>query len=83
MSERRACKAIGCCRMTMRYETTRMDDAGFRERMRAIAQERRRFGYRRLRVLLKREGYVINHKKLFRALPGRKACGGEGNGASL
>jgi putative transposase len=34
--------------------------------MRAIAHERRRFGYRRLHVLLKREGYVINHKKLFR-----------------
>ncbi|MGY3033848.1 transposase InsO family protein [Bradyrhizobium sp. USDA 4354] len=34
--------------------------------MRAIAQERRRFGYRRLHVLLKREGHVINHKKLFR-----------------
>ena len=34
--------------------------------MRVIAQERRRFGYRRLHVLLKREGYVINHKKLFR-----------------
>src|SRR6266403_4747262 len=33
---------------------------------RAIAHERRRFGYRRLQVLLKREGYVINHKKLFR-----------------
>jgi putative transposase len=66
MSERRACKAIGCCRMTIRYETTRMDDAGLRQRMRAIAQERRRFGYRRVHVLLKREGYVINHKKLFR-----------------
>src|SRR5256714_1466168 len=66
MSERRACKAIGCCRMTMRYQTTRMDDAGLRQRMRAIAQERRRFGYRRLHVLLKREGYLINHKKLFR-----------------
>src|SRR6478735_9032961 len=66
MSERRACKAIGCCRMTMRYQTTRADDAGLRQRMRAIAQERRRFGYRRLHVLLKREGYVINHKKLFR-----------------
>ena len=66
MSERRACKAIGCCRVTIRYETTRMDDAGLRQRMRAIAQERRRFGYRRLHVLLKREGYVINHKKLFR-----------------
>lgn len=66
MSERRACKAIGCCRMTMRYRTTRADDASLRERMRAIAQERRRFGYRRLHVLLKREGYLINHKKLFR-----------------
>src|SRR5438105_2701567 len=66
MSERRECKAIGCCRMTMRYQTTRADDAGLRQRMRTIAQERRRFGYRRLHVLLKREGYVINHKKLFR-----------------
>jgi putative transposase len=66
MSERRACKAIGCCRMTIRYQTTRADDAGLRQRMRAIAQERRRFGYRRLHVLLKREGYVIDHKKLFR-----------------
>ena len=66
MSERRACKAIGCCRMTMRYQTTRADDASIRQRMRAIAQERRRFGYRRLHVLLKREGYLISHKKLLR-----------------
>ena len=66
MSERRACKAIGCCRMTMRYQTTRADDASLRQRMGAIAQERRRFGYRRLHVLLKREGYLINHKRLFR-----------------
>jgi putative transposase len=50
----------------MRYQTTRADDAGLRQRMKAIAQERRRFGYRRLHVLLKREGYLINHKKLFR-----------------
>ncbi len=34
--------------------------------MKAIAHERRRFGYRRLHVLLRREGYVINHKQLFR-----------------
>jgi hypothetical protein len=46
--------------MTMRYQTTRADDASLRQRMRAIAQERRRFGYRRLHVLLKREGYLIN-----------------------
>jgi len=50
MSERRACKAIGCCRMTVRYRTTRADDAGLRQRMREVAQERRRFGYRRLQV---------------------------------
>lgn len=66
MSERRACKAIGSCRMTMRYKTTRADDAALRERMKAIAHERRRFGYRRVHVLLRREGYAVNHKKLFR-----------------
>ena len=61
--------------MTMRYQATRADDAGLRQRMKTIAHERRCFGYRRLHVLLKREGYVINHKKLFRALSGREACG--------
>ena len=66
MSERRACKAIGYCRMTIRYQTTRADDASLRQRMRAIAEVRRRFGYRRLHVLLRREGHLVNHKKLFR-----------------
>jgi putative transposase len=66
MSERRACKAIGCCRMTVRYESTRPDDRDLRERMKAIAHERRRFGYRRVHILLKREGYLVNHKKLLR-----------------
>ena len=55
MSERGACKAIGSCRMTMRYKTTRSDDVALRERMKAIAHERRRFGYRRVHALLKRE----------------------------
>ena len=41
MSERRACKTIGSCRMTMRYRTTRQDDTVLRQRMKAIAQERR------------------------------------------
>jgi putative transposase len=63
MSERRACKAIGC-RMTVRYQSARPDDRALRERMIAIARERRSFGYRRL--LLKREGHVVNHKRLFR-----------------
>jgi len=34
--------------------------------MKSIAQERRRFGYRRIHVLLKREGHAVNHKRLFR-----------------
>lgn len=66
MSERRACKAIGFCRMTVRYETRRSDDHDLRERMKALAHERRRFGYRRLHVLLRREGHLVNHKRLFR-----------------
>ena len=66
MSERRACKAIGCCRMTIRYQSTRSEDGVLRERMIVLARERRRFGYRRLHVLLKREGHKVNHKKLFR-----------------
>lgn len=66
MSERRACKILGCCRMMVRYKAVRDEDAGLRERMKAIAHERRRFGYRRLHVLLRREGYVVNHKRLFR-----------------
>ena len=61
MSERRACKALGSYRMTMRYRTTRTDDGVLRQRMKAIAQERRRFGYRHIHVLLKREGLMVNH----------------------
>jgi len=52
MSERRACKATGFCRMTLRYRLMRTDDALLRERLRVLAHERRRFGYRRLHVLL-------------------------------
>jgi putative transposase len=66
MSERRACKAIGCDRMMVRYRSRRGDDAALRERLRALARERRRFGYRRLLIFLRREGLAINHKRLFR-----------------
>jgi hypothetical protein len=51
MSERRACKTIGSCRMTFRYASTRPDDGSLRERMKAIAHERRRFGYPSVEVL--------------------------------
>jgi putative transposase len=65
MSERRACRVIGCCRMTMRYEVVRQDDPVLRERLKELAKARRRFGYRRLHVFLRREGFDLNHKRLF------------------
>ena len=66
MSERRACRSIGCVRMTVRYRSRRPSDDDLRRRLRALAHERRRFGYRRLHVLLRREGFTVNHKRLFR-----------------
>ena len=66
MSERRACQLLTCCRMTVRYASVRADDPVLRDRMKAIAHERRRFGYRRIHVLLRREGVAVNHKRLFR-----------------
>jgi putative transposase len=66
MSQRRACRVIGCQRMTVRYRGRRPDDPRLRERLVALACERRRFGYRRLLIFLRREGFVVNHKRLFR-----------------
>jgi putative transposase len=66
MSERRACRSIDCVRMTVRYRSRRPNDDELRQRLRALAHERRRFGYRRLHVLLRREGFKVNHKRLFR-----------------
>jgi hypothetical protein len=66
VSERRACQVLGAERSVVRYRARRDDDAAVRARLRALASERRRFGYRRLGVLLAREGVVLNHKKLRR-----------------
>ena len=63
MSERRACSAIGVDRSSVRYRTRSPDDAALRARLRELATERRRFGYRRLHVLLRHEGLVANRKR--------------------
>ena len=65
-SQRRACALVGIAPKTFRYVSSRPDDAGLRSRLREMANERRRFGYRRLHLLLRREGVGVNHKKLFR-----------------
>ena len=66
LSERRACSLVGVSRRVIRYQPTRGDDAPLRTRLRELAAERRRFGYRRLGYLLAREGMTPNHKKLRR-----------------
>jgi putative transposase len=65
-SQRRACLLVGMAPKTYRYVSRRPDDGEVRVRLRALANERRRFGYRRLHILLAREGHRLNHKKLFR-----------------
>lgn len=65
-SQRRACGLVGMNPKTYRYASRRGDDAGVRGRLRELANERRRFGYRRLHILLRRQGIALNHKKLFR-----------------
>lgn len=65
-SQRRACSLIGLDPKTYRYASRRSDDARIRERLKTLAGQRRRFGYRRLHILLRRDGIVLTHKKLFR-----------------
>ena len=65
-SQRRACALVGLEPKTYRYASQRPDDGALRQRLKELALERRRFGYRRLYILLRREGVVLNHKKLYR-----------------
>jgi putative transposase len=63
VSERRACRVIAADRTSVRYRSRRADDGELRAKLRALAEVRRRFGYRRLHILLRREGVLINRKK--------------------
>jgi putative transposase len=66
ISERRACGLCGVWRSSCRYQQRPDRDEGLREQLTKLAHERPRFGYRRLGVLLDREGEHVNHKRLFR-----------------
>jgi putative transposase len=66
LSQRRACRLVGIDHSTLRYQPRRADDFALRQRLRELAAERRRFGYRRLGWLLAREGHTMNSKKLYR-----------------
>jgi putative transposase len=68
VSERRACGLVGLRRSSLQYRSRgqRQDEEQVRQQLREFAAQRRRFGYRRLHVLLQRAGYRLNHKRVYR-----------------
>lgn len=67
LSQRRACSLTGLSLSTCRYEAQRpAADAHLSGRIIELALERRRFGYRRIWQLLRREGLLVNHKRVYR-----------------
>jgi putative transposase len=65
-SQRHACALVGACRATVRYRPRRATDDRLREQIVALAMARPRFGSRRLTVLLRRDGLIVNHKRVER-----------------
>jgi len=66
VSIRRACRVLEFDTSTYHYKARRRDQAGIEARIREICQTRVRYGYRRVHVLLQREGWEINHKRTHR-----------------
>ena len=66
ISERRACQATGFNRASQRYRTRRDAQTELRMRLKELAAVRVRYGYRRLHILLQREGWPVNHKRTYR-----------------
>jgi putative transposase len=66
MSERRACTLVVADRTMIRYRSRRPPDTALRARLRELANERRRFGYRRLFILLRREGEPSGINRIYR-----------------
>jgi putative transposase len=66
ISERRACRLVMVHRSTCRYASRKKDDRALRLKLKEIAYARPRYGYRRLTILLKREGWPVNHKRVHR-----------------
>lgn len=66
VSERRVCQLLSCPRSTYRRKSIRDGQAALRMRIRDMAYARVSYGYRRIHILLKREGYQVNHKRVYR-----------------
>ena len=63
---KRACGLIGLSRSSYYYRSCQRDDQELREALKEAASRRRRWGYRRLQVLLRRAGFSDNHKRIYR-----------------
>ena len=66
VSIRRACAVLAAARSSYHYTSRRPSQAFVRRRIRSIAETRVRYGYRRIHVLLRREGWVVNAKRVYR-----------------
>lgn len=65
ISQRLACRLVGVVSKTVRREHP-PDNPEIRKEMKVVAAKRRRFGYRRIGVMLEGKGVIMNHKKLYR-----------------
>jgi putative transposase len=66
LSEKRACGLVGITRWINRYQSRRDPQDELRRRLRELAGARPRYGYRRLTVMLRREGWKVNTKRVYR-----------------
>ena len=66
LSLRRACRVLGFNRSSWHYQSRRVEPKGLVARLRALASKRPRWGYRMLHLMLRREGHVVNHKRVYR-----------------
>ena len=66
VSERRSCSALGVERSSVRYISHKPDQTSRVMRIRDLAATRTRYGYFRIYIRLRREGWVVNHKRVYR-----------------
>ena len=66
VARRRACGLLDLHRSTYHYRPRKRDDAPLATALRSKVAKRRRWGYRRLLLLLRREGWLDNHKRIYR-----------------
>jgi putative transposase len=66
VSQRRVCRLLHCSTSVYRYKSKKDEQAALRMRIREIAMTRASYGYRRIYVMLQREGWKVNHKRVYR-----------------